>query len=326
MKRPTSTRGKAYTSFIVVMIILAVIQPLLPDYYRFLLTEIMIYAIFAIGYDLLLGYTGLLSFGHSLLFGFGCYGFAWMMRFYGMPFWPALAITVIMTTALAAGVGAVCVRTSGIYFAIITFIFSFVFFYMFLSLVPITGGDDGFTFIPPPVDLGFISLEFAPVMLYYLALFWMAVAYIVGRRIVSSPFGRVMLAIRENDMRARCLGYNTYGCKMVVFMMSGIFTGLSGGLFAYLNHFVNAHYFEMYRSLFVLIWTMFGGVGTLVGPMFGAGIITLITDTLSSQFRMQWGGVHLIILGIILIVITIFLPRGILSIPERVRSRGKKEA
>ena len=305
------TRKRFQDSFflIIAIIILAIVQFFVPSYYRFILTLIFIYGIFAMGLDLLIGYTGLLSFGHALFFGMGAFFFAFASRFYG--FWPALAIGVIVATLVAAGVGAVSIRTRGVYFAVITFIFAYVAFYIALdpSLYTITGCNDGFNFSPPPISFGFFEVAYEPASLYYLCLAFLLLSYFVCKTIVNSPFGRVMLAIRENETRASCLGYNTTIVKLASFTFSGMFAGLSGALFAYLYHYVNAHMLSLEVSANAVVWVLLGGPGTLVGPILGAGIVTLFLDYVMTHI----GEFHLILLGILLIIVIIFLPRGIMG-------------
>ena len=305
------TRKRFQDSFflIIAIIILAIVQFFVPSYYRFILTLIFIYGIFAMGLDLLIGYTGLLSFGHALFFGMGAFFFAFASRFYG--FWPALAIGVIVATLVAAGVGAVSIRTRGVYFAVITFIFAYVAFYIALdpSLYTITGCNDGFNFLPPPISFGFFEVAYEPASLYYLCLAFLLLSYLVCKTIVNSPFGRVMLAVRENETRASCLGYNTTIVKLASFTFSGMFAGLSGALFAYLYHYVNAHMLSLEVSANAVVWVLLGGPGTLVGPILGAGIVTLFLDYVMTHI----GEFHLILLGILLIIVIIFLPRGIMG-------------
>ena len=294
---------------LIITIVLIVIQFFIPPYYRFLLTVIFVYGIFAVGLDLLIGYTGLLSFGHALFFGIGAFFFAFFTKISG--FWPSLAVGVIIATLTAAGVGAISIRTRGVYFAVLTFIFAYVAFYIALdpSMYYITGCSDGFNFTPPPVSFGIFEAQYNPVTLYYLALVLLLVSYFVCRTIVNSPLGRVMLAVRENETRARCLGYNTAVVKFAAFMFSGLFAGLSGSLFAYVYHYVNAHMLELSVSANAVVWVLLGGAGTLAGPLLGAGIVTLFTDYVMTHV----GEYHLILLGILLIFVIVFLPRGIMG-------------
>lgn len=285
-------------------------QFFLPPYYRFFLTQVFIFGIFALGYDILLGYTGLLSFGHALFFAAGSYGFINAVRLLNLNLWASIAVAVVLVALFSAAIGFMAVRIRGVYFVIITFIFSMVFYYVALTdPYGLTGADDGITISPPPIDLGFVKFPgFDPAANYYLALVMLIVSYIICRRIIQSPFGQVIKAIKENELRAQCLGYNTGRAKLLAFTISGIFSGLSGALFAHLHAFANAFYFDLHVSANVVIWTLCGGTGTLIGPLLGTAIVNLFWDWVKT-----YTGLHLLFLGVLLVVIVIFAPKGIMG-------------
>lgn len=298
---------------------MVVIQFFLPSYYRFLLTQIFIFGIFALGYDILLGYTGLLSFGHALFFAMGSYAFINAVRLLNLNLWLSILAALVFVALLSAAVGFLAVRIRGVYFVIITFIFSMVFYYVALTdPYGLTGADDGITIQPCPIDLGLVKFSGRdPTANYYLALSILLISYLVCRRIVQSPFGLVIKALKDNELRVSCLGYSTMMAKLVAFTISGAFSGLSGALFAHLNAFANAFYFDLFVSANVVIWTLCGGAGTLTGPILGTFIVTFFFDWVKTHT-----GLHLLMLGILLIAIVVFAPKGLMGYVQAKLGRG----
>lgn len=295
---------------VVSLIFLVVAQFFLPPYYRFFLTQVFIFGIFALGYDILLGYTGLLSFGHALFFAMGSYAFINAVRLLHLNLWLSILTAIIFVAIFSAAVGFLAIRIRGVYFVIITFIFSMVFYYIAMTdPYGLTGADDGITITSPPIDLGFIKFSGVdPTANYYLALTMLIASYIVCRRIVQSPFGQIIKALKENELRTKCLGYNTSRAKLLAFTISGTFSGLSGALFAHLHAFANAFYFGLHISADVVIWTLCGGAGTLIGPIIGTAVVTFFLDWIKTHT-----GLYLLFLGILLIFIVTIAPRGIMG-------------
>ncbi|MFQ5762055.1 MAG: branched-chain amino acid ABC transporter permease [Candidatus Bathyarchaeia archaeon] len=288
---------------------LGVVQFFLNPFQRVLVAEIMVWCIFALSYDVLLGYTGLMSLGHALFFGVGAYGVILSTLSFGFPVLPALAVAVAVTAALSVGLGYVAARLTGVYFAIVTLIFGVVFFLTAQNWRWLTGGDDGLSFELAPVGISGAKFSlYDPVASYYFILVFLAVSWLLLTRMMNSPVGKALEAIRENEDRARLLGYNVQRYKLFAFTAAGVFAGLAGGLHAVLFRFASSQLFFVSNSINPLVWTLAGGAGTLVGPVVGTIVLMLTLDYLSSLFPY-----YLIILGIILIITIRIAPRGLVG-------------
>jgi len=295
--------------FVAVAIVLILVGPLLPPGARSLLIEMMIFSIFAMGYDILLGYTDQCSLGHSIFFGVGGYGIVFSILYINTGFWLAVLIALSLTLAIAFLEGLLTVRLSEAYFVIITAIFFSVFHLLALDLTWLTGGDDGLSITVPPISLGFTSLSiYNPLVNYYFVFIFLIATYGILNRIASSPLGRVFISIRENEERARFLGYNVFRYKLAAFMISGVFAGLSGALFALRLRYGNADFFGFAWSVNPIIWCLVGGMGTLIGPCIGVVIMCLFQYYVSA-----WWSQYLIIVGVLIIVVLRVSPKGIVG-------------
>ncbi|MBC7188828.1 branched-chain amino acid ABC transporter permease [Candidatus Aerophobetes bacterium] len=281
--------------------------------YTSLWIEVMIWVIFAISFNILLGYTGLPSFGQGAFFGIGAYGAAISFLRLVEGVWTPLGIGVLVATAAAAFVGLFVCRKRGIYFALITIAFSQMFFFIAFRWDEVTGGETGLSGIDR-VSVGIpklFSIDLTPLINYYYFVFvFLVICILLIWRIVHSPFGRVLRAIKENEVRAKYVGYNTSLYKWAAFVISGMFAGLAGGLYTFL---INAAF------SFVLHWTQSGDVvimsvlgGGLVnffGPAVGAVIFIILRDILSAYWR-HW----LLAYGLIFALVVLFIRGGILGI------------
>jgi branched-chain amino acid transport system permease protein len=243
--------------------------------------EMMIFAVFAMSFNLLVGYTGYVSFGHTVFLGSGAYMTAILMEKFGVPFLAAAPAAVVGTGLLALVVGAIAFRRSGVYFAMITLGVAQVFYTLFQSWSYV-GGDTGII-IDPPVVFGYEFNPFEPMGYYYLALLTVVGTYLLTRYVIRSPFGHVLQAIRENEERARAVGYNVRAFKLGVFSLSGALAAVSGALYA--------AYFTQVAPGSTLYWTttgdglfmiLIGGMGTLVGPIIGSVFVIGTQYTLST--------------------------------------------
>jgi branched-chain amino acid transport system permease protein len=303
-----------WAGFAVILALLIVAPVVLPPYWRRLLTEILIWGLLAMSSDILIGYTGMVSFGHSAFFGLGMYGAAAALLTSHPPnLWLALAYGLVAAAVVAAFVAYFSTRLRDIYFAITTLIFSQIFYVIIFTWTAMTGGENGLNFDQPMLGFGRLSITFNGTTLHWFVLAIVSGSYLLLRRITQSPFGMVLQSIRENEMRTRAIGYPVERYKIVAVMLSGLFAGLAGILYAIQNQFAAPDFVFFIVSGETVIYNVIGGIGTLVGPIVGAGFFILLREGLS-QFLTQY---YLIPLGIIFIAIVIFLPQGLLGFARR---------
>lgn len=288
-----------------------------------LATEILIFALAALACNLLLGYTGLLSFGQGIFFGAGAYISALVMIHWGFGLFGALLTAALSGGLLAFCVGALAIRRTGIYFVMLTLSFTQMAYFVAYTLSDWTGGDNGLLDVPrPPVAVaGTPLLDLSGSGTYYafVAVLFMLI-FVGARRVINSPFGSTLVAIRENESRAAAVGYDTRHFKILAFTLSGAVTGIAGCLYAMLLNFAPLSNIEFTMSENILIMTIIGGTGSLFGSLLGAGAIVMLGDVLSAIWP-RW----LMLLGFALIGVVIFMRGGlwggIESLLERRRQR-----
>jgi ABC-type branched-subunit amino acid transport system permease subunit len=279
--------------------------------YRELATRIIIWAIFALGFDILVGFTGYLSFGHAAFWGIGAYVAGYTLLHGTANALIAMAVGTAAASFAAVVLGYLTLRRYGIYFAILTLAFGEMFYYAALApLQQWTGGDNGLTAIPTPVLAG-VPLKGAA--MHYLVTICALVAVYVARRIARSPFGLMLRAIKSNETRLRSTGINVYRYKVTAFAVSGLYAGLAGTLYALYETYVPTESLHWVVSGEVVMMSVIGGLGTLFGPMIGAGIVLYLENVLSASFD-QW----LLIEGLIFMGFVIFLPGGIMEAARRI--------
>ena len=301
--------------FVVILVLLALAPLVLPEFWRRFLTEILIWGLLAMSSDILIGYTGMVSFGHSAFFGLGIYGAAAALLWSRPPnLWLAIALGVAAAAAVAAFVAYFATRLRDIYFAITTLIFSQIFYVIIFTWTEVTGGENGLTFSRPALTLpGLVSIPFTSLTLHWFVLGVVAASYLLLRRITQSPFVIVLQSIRENEARTRAIGYSVERYKMVAVMLSGLFAGLAGVLYAVQNQFAAPDFVFFLVSGETVIYNVMGGVGTLVGPVLGAAFFLLLREGFS-RFLTEY---YLIPVGLIFIAMVIFLPQGLLGFLRR---------
>jgi branched-chain amino acid transport system permease protein len=304
-----------WAGFGVVVALLAVAPLVLPEFWRRFLTEILIWGLLAMSSDILIGYVGLISFGHSAFFGLGMYGAAAALMTTRPPsLWLALAYGLTAASAVAAFVAYFSTRLRDIYFAITTLIFSQIFYVVIFTWTELTGGENGLTFSRPALAIsGIFSTPFTPAVLHWFVLAVVVVSYLLLRRITQSPFGMVLQSIRENEPRTRAIGYPIERYKIVAVMLSGLFAGLAGVLYAIQNQFAAPDFVFFLVSGEVVIYNVIGGIGTLVGPILGAAFFLLLREGLS-RFLTEF---YLIPVGVVFIAMVIFMPQGLLGFARR---------
>ncbi len=300
-----------WIGFCAVVALLIVAPLILPEFWRRFLTEILIWGLLAMSSDLLIGYTGMVSFGHSAFFGLGMYGAAAALIAVAPPsLWLAIAFGLAAAAAAAAFVAYFSTRVRDIYFAITTLIFSQIFYVIIFTWTAVTGGENGLIFSRPHFGIpGLFALPFTPRTLHWFVLAVVVGSYLLLRRITQSPFGMVLQSIRENEPRTRAIGYPVERYKIVAVMLSGLFAGLAGVLYAVQNEFAAPDFVFFVVSGEVVIYNVIGGIGTLVGPIVGAAFFLLLREALSRFFTEY----DLIPLGIVFIAIVIFMPQGLLG-------------
>ena len=317
-----------------VLLVLLVVMPLVTpgSYYQFMLILVFIHAVVAIGLNILTGYSGLFSLGHAALMAMGAYTSALVSK--GLATVPALAATgfhvwigMIVGTVAAAAFGAVLaapsLRLKGPYLAMVTVAFGWVVWKILLEWVEVTGGELGITAIPK-ANIGPLVLTTS--YFYYFALAAVVLATLFQRNLIRSAYGRRLLAVRHSEIAAASVGINVYGVKVKVFVISAALAGVGGALFAHQQNFVNPDNFQFFSSVFFLLAVLFGGAGTLVGPVIGAAVLTLLPELLHGFDR-----IRLIVYGVFILATLYFQPNGVAgflrlrvtTLPDRPREDGE---
>ena len=280
-------------------------------YWLGILTLILIFGILAMSLDILMGYTGLPSFGHAAFFGISAYVVAILSTRYQAGFWECAAGALLLSTAVAALFGLLVAHARGVYFLMITLTLNMVVWGLAFRWVGMTGGDNGISGIPRP-DLGEAISMWDEISFYYFVLTIFLAVFLIIFVFLQSPFGQSLRGIRESETRMRMLGYNTWLHKYLAYVVAGLFSGVSGSLWAYYNGFVSPSDVELTASFEAFLMVILGGPGTLVGPALGAGIVIFLQNFLSS-YTERW----LIIIGLIYILTILYLPRGLMSLRIR---------
>ncbi|HXH83612.1 MAG TPA: branched-chain amino acid ABC transporter permease [Candidatus Tectomicrobia bacterium] len=304
-----------WIGFAVAVAVLAAAPLVLPDFWARFATEILIWGLLAMSSDILIGYTGMVSFGHSAFFGLGMYGAAAALLTVRPPnLWVALLYGLVAAAGIAVFVAFFATRLRDIYFSITTLAFSQIFYVIIFTWTEVTGGENGLTFRAPALGIpGVIETPFTRDTLHWFVLAVVVVSYLVLRRITRSPFGMVLQSIRENEARTRAIGYHIERYKIVAVMLSGLFAGLAGVLYAIQNKFAAPDFVFFLISGEVVIFNVMGGIGTLVGPIAGAAIFLLLREGLSRVFYEY----YLIPVGILFVLMVIFMPQGVLGFLRR---------
>jgi branched-chain amino acid transport system permease protein len=293
--------------------------------------RILVWGLFGLGFDILFGYTGLLSFGQSAFYGTGGFIAAYLLTRAGFPYViPALVIGMVAAAIVGYLIGVLALRRTGIYFAMITVAIAEIFFFVeFNPLSDFTGGENGLPGVPTPsLDLGFTTLHFTSGWsLYPFLAFCYFVGLVIALRIVHSPVGAVFTAIRENPLRAAAVGHNVLAYKKTAFVIAAAYAGLGGGLLGVLQGFMPPDAFMFDTSGQLIMQTMIGGRGTLIGPLVGAAVWLFLQDFL--QGALHLGAAWKLVLGVVFVLLVCFLRQGIigglLDLWSRVTHRGHKQ-
>jgi len=284
-------------------VVLAIGQP----FYLDLARRILILAIAAISLNLILGYGGLVSFGHAAYLGVGAYTVG-IMGFYGITSgWLQWPVAIVASALVALAIGAVSIRTSGIYFIMITLAFTQMLYYLGISIAEF-GGDDGMRLKSKSLFPGLIDLR-DPVAFYYLTLGLMLVSVFLVHRLVNSRFGMVLRAAKSNDARTRAIGFSPYPYRLAAFVIAGAMCGLAGALYANHTNYITPGLMSWQQSGDIMFMVILGGMATTAGPVLGAFVLLLLEDLLSA-WTQHWQ----VILGPLLILSVIFFRRGLAGI------------
>jgi branched-chain amino acid transport system permease protein len=303
--------AKAYALHLGVIALLFALSFVLPEYHHGLLARIMVLAVFAMGYNMLFGYVGLLSLGHAMFFSAGLYGAGLAVIHLGWSVPSAFVAGLACGALLALVIGLLALRTTGVAFMIVTMMFAQVFYLIILYFAPWTGGDQGLV-VPQSARVlvvGSASLGLTePTVRYMSALALFSIVLLVTLVIVRSRYGRVLVAIRENEERTKMLGYDTLSNKLVAVVVSGTICAASGAAYALLFGYVGSTFASVQYSILPLLWVLLGGAATTLGPLIGTLFMYYVVDITSG-----YTSAYLLIVGIALILLVLFFPRGILG-------------
>lgn len=299
--------NKNFIRFLSIMVLLGFSPFFLSLFHLNLLTEIFILGIFALSLNILVGYTGLVSLGHAAFFGTGAYASGIIAKEVSANFFVTILLAIVASVLISALIGIFCMRVSGFYFLMLTLAFSQMIYSIIHQSTNVTGGSNGLSGIPSPV-IG--SMNFSnPVMLFYLILFLFILVFIGLSLVVRSPFGKVLMGIRENETRMKSIGYHTTLYKYFAFVIAGGLGGVAGSLYTNFNGFISPSDVYWTMSGSVLIMVIIGGTGTMLGPILGAAFIVGL-ETIISSYTNSW----MMIIGVIFILFVIFFPTGIVGI------------
>ncbi|NKE66214.1 branched-chain amino acid ABC transporter permease [Ramlibacter sp. RBP-2] len=299
------------------LLALAIVAPMIGLYPVFVM-KLLCFALFACAFNLLLGFTGLLSFGHAAFFGFAAYVAGWVIKALGWT--PELGLLAGAATGALLGsvFGLVAIRRQGIYFAMVTLALSQMIFFVCLQ-APFTGGEDGLQGVPRGNLFGLLSLQ-SDTTMYYVVLAIFVACFLAILRIVTSPFGQVLKMIRENEPRATSLGYQVDRYKLLAFILSATLSGLAGSLKTVVMGFASLTDVHWAMSGEVILMSLLGGVGTFFGPVLGAGIVIALQDNLADKVG-AWVNV---IIGVIFVVCVLAFRKGIVGEVQAFLERRRK--
>lgn len=294
--------------------IIAIFPLFAPEYYIILGVQALIYGLLAMSLDVIMGYAGIVSFGHGAFFGIGAYTIGLSLIRGGFSFLSAIAMVIAASCAYGLLVGYFSSRIKDIYFAILTLAFAEV-VYRIVFYSSFAGGSDGLIGIPrAPISIGSLSLVSldTPLRYYYFSLIVLIASYYILKIIMGSPFGRVLKGIQENEDRMHFLGYRVNKYKILAFVISGVFAGLSGAMYSLFMGFADPEQLHFMLHGKIVIMVLLGGMGTLIGPIIGGAFVTIF-EIIVSHYTQSF----LLVVGATFIVAVIFMPQGILGITRK---------
>jgi len=287
--------------------LLLLLQFILPAYHHGNLARIMVLATYAMGYNILFGYTGLLSLGHAMFFAAGMYGMGLTMTHLGWTAGPGMLAGLLAGVLVSAGIGFLALRTSGVSFMIVTLMFAQAGFLTILYFGEWTRGDEGF--VIRQADRVFAGIDLShPTYRYLAALLLFGICLMLTIRLMQSRFGHVLIAIRENEERTQMLGYDVHFHKWMAVIASGTMAAVAGAAYALLFGYAGATFASVQYSIFPLLWVLLGGAGTALGPFIGTLFMFYLIDLSSSLTT-----AYMLIAGVALVLLTLFLPQGLVG-------------
>ena len=303
------SRARVLGLHLAALALLAGAQFLLPPFHHGMLARIMVLAAYAVGYNVLLGYTGLMSLGHAMFFAAGMYGTGLTIHHLGLGVAAGFLVGAVSGLAAAGLVGLITLRTTGPAFLIVTMMLAQSFYLATLYFNVVTGGDQGFILTGLRLDLAGFRLPLAdPAVKYNVALVVFAACLLVSLWLTRSPVGRVLAAVRENEERTRLLGYDTARYRLLAVLLSGLLSGVAGSAYTLLFSYVGSTFAGILYSIYPLLWTLLGGAGTVLGPLVGTLLMTYIVDIASG---VTTG--YLFVVGAALVVMILWAPAGIVG-------------
>jgi branched-chain amino acid transport system permease protein len=318
-------KRKSVPLIIIALFAAGVLMPtLLKQYYLNMLTEILIFSLYAVSYNLLLGYAGLLSFGHAMFFGLAAFSTAVaIIHIPGLALWNAILIGVATTVLAGFIIGSLLLRHKGSYFALLTLAFNSLFYAVATKWHSVTGGDDGLSIKRPALEMGFGSVSLASLTnFYYLTLIIVGAAIVFCWYFTHTAMGKTVLLMRENEERMKFLGYNTNISRLILFTFTGAVAGLAGSFYTLHFQFVSISAISVDMTTAVLLMTFVGGTKTFWGPILGAFVYIILQGYLS-DLTDRWP----LFMGLIFVFMVLFIPGGLSEVIMNVRQRlfGKKE-
>ena len=302
--------GAGMRTNVAVCFLLAVVAAAAPfavsDFWVFVLIEAFVYSLYAVTFNLLLGYGGMIAFGHAAFFGIGAYTLAVLLKKAHLPILLAAGFAPIMAAICGAVVAYFCLRLRGIYLGMLTFAFQMLAYTVVFKWYSLTGGDDGLS------GVTFSGPLSSPLGFYYLTLIVISAAIYVLWRLVNSPFGAALKAQRSNDNKSLAIGINTGRVRWVAFVVAAFFAGLAGALFALANQSVFPGWLDWTSSAVPIVMTIFGGMQFFIGPIIGA-VIYVILQTVLTGVTEYWA----LVMGLIIIAVVVALPGGVMSLFSR---------
>ncbi len=298
---------KSWAVHLGLIVVLVILYFVLPVYHQGNLSRILVLATFATGYNIMFGYTGLLSLGHALFFSAGMYGMGLAIYLFDTPPQLAFMSGLVLALIVASGVGVLALRTGGVAFMIVTLMFAQAGYLIILYFGQYTRGDEGFVIRQAERMIGELDLS-DDMTRYFAALLLFGICLISTLLIVRSKFGRVLIAIRENEERAQMLGYNVFGYKLAAIVISGLMSGAAGAAYGLLFGYAGASFASVQYSILPLLWVLLGGAGTVMGPFFGTLFMFYLIDYASSLTN-----AYMLVAGVVLVLLTLFARAGILG-------------
>ena len=294
----------------------ALVPLVLQQYHVNMLTEIIIFALYAVSYNLLLGYAGLLSFGHAMFFGTGAFATAVaLLHIPGLSLWGAIGIAVVVTTVIGFVAGGLLLRHKGSYFALLTLAFNSLFYAVATKWHSVTGGDDGLSITRPALNLGFTTVKMASISnFYYFTLVIVGAAMVFCWYFTRTAMGQTVLLMRENEERMKFLGYNTHISRLILFTFTGAVAGLAGAFYTLHFQFVSISAVSVEMTTTVLLMTFVGGTRTFWGPILGSFVYIIIQNYLS-DITDRWP----LFMGLIFIFLVLRIPGGLSQIIGYIR-------